>query len=255
MGISAQGADHFRMKIARAYKHVQEFNDLVVAQCTRPDPYTVTAQDDVVNGRYIIRCAFNPMDQDIPLSLGDVIYNLRSGLDQLAWQLALMGTVTPGRETAFPIAWEDTPKTQEWIRKLTWQMPCDAIAIIQDLQPYKRGNAYRQDRLWQLNELSNIDKHRLPAGRCTDSNIYVAPLGFIKSDFDNGVEFSWPLTEKSSVVFEPRTPTLIFGDPIYNSTNRMPLEVTREDVVAIYNDIRERIEPRFTRFFSTAPIV
>ena len=226
MAVPGQGIDYFSMKIGRAYKHIKEFNSLVVAHCTRPDPYTVTKQDDVVNRRFI------------------------SGLDQLAWQLALMGTATPGRETAFPIAWEDTPKTQDWIRKLTWRMSCDAIAVIQDLQPYNRGNAYREDRLWQLNELSNIDKHRLPAGRCTDANFDVAPLGFIKSDFDNGVEFSWPLAQKQSVVFKPRTPSLIFGDPIDSVSNRTPLELTREDIASIYNYVREEVEPRFTRFFT-----
>lgn len=249
MPASVQGADHFTMKVARAYKHVQEFDALVVAQCTRPDPYTVTKRDDIVNRRFIIRCEFSPMNQDIPLSLGDVIYNLRSGLDQLAWQLTLLGTETPTRETAFPIAWEDTPKTQEWIRKLTWQMPSEAISVIQDIQPYLRGKAYREDRLWQLNELSNIDKHRLPAGRCTDSNFFIAPLGCIKSDFENGFELSWPLANRASVVFEPHTPTLIFGDPIDSTPTRVPLELTREDIAAIYNYVRADVAPRFTRFF------
>lgn len=237
------------MKIGRAYKHLQEFDALVVKHCTRPDPYTVTQQDDTVNGRFIVRIDFALIDGFIPLSLSDAVYCLRSGLDQLAWQLASLGTKTPGRETAFPIGWEDTSKTQDWIRKLTWQMPCEAVAVIQDLQPYKRGNAYRDDRLWQLNELSNIDKHRWPSGRISDREIFAAPLGFIKRDFDHSVEFDWPLSYKPSVVLKVRTPTLVFGDPI-NSTAATPLELTREDIAAIYQYIREEVEPRFTRFFT-----
>ena len=236
------------MKIGRAYKHIQEFDALVVEYCTRTKPYTVTETDDPVNGRFTIRIDFDLLDSFIPLSLSDAIYCLRSGLDQLAWQLALMGTGTPGRDTAFPIAWEDTPKTQEWIRKLTWQMPCEAIAVIQDLQPYKRGNAYRDDPLWQLNELSNIDKHRWPAGRNSDRDIYVEPQGFIKRDFDHGVEFDWPLSAKP-VVLKMRPPILIFGDPI-DSARTPPLALTREDIVAIYNYVREEVEPRFAPLFT-----
>jgi hypothetical protein len=93
-------------------------------------------------------------------------------------------------------------------------MPPEAIAIIRELQPYKRGASYRQHPLWQLNELGNIDKHRLPAGRSADTSFYIEPLGYIKTDFDNGMDLSWPPSAKGKVKLEGRTPTLTFGDPI-----------------------------------------
>jgi hypothetical protein len=91
MGISAQGAEHLSMKIGRANKHVREFDSLVVAHCTRPDLFTTTGRDDIKNGRYIVRVEYTPFAGDILLSLGDFACNLRSGLDQLAWQLCLVG--------------------------------------------------------------------------------------------------------------------------------------------------------------------
>lgn len=45
MGISPQGAEHLTMKICRAYKHVKEFDALVVAHCTRSDLFNATARD------------------------------------------------------------------------------------------------------------------------------------------------------------------------------------------------------------------
>ena len=77
------------MKIGRAYKHVLEFDSLVVAHCKRTDLFTATGRDDIKNGRYIVRVEFAKPEGDILLSLGDFVYNLRSGLDQLAWQLCL----------------------------------------------------------------------------------------------------------------------------------------------------------------------
>jgi len=37
-----------------------------------------------------------------------------------------------------------------------------AQAIIKRLQPYTRGDEFASDPLWKLNELSNMDKHRVP---------------------------------------------------------------------------------------------
>jgi hypothetical protein len=122
------------------------------------------------------------------------------------------------------------------------------VAIIKALQPYNRGTAYRDDPLWQLNELSNIDKHRVPTGRATLAHIYAEPHGWIKRELDYGVELSWPLALKDSVVFEPKTPALVFGDP-FDSTRAVPLELTREDIARIYNFIREDLAPRFAHFF------
>ena len=86
MRISAQGAEHLTMKIGRAYKHVREFDSLVVAHCTRSDLFTATGRNDIKNGRFIVRVEYAVLVGDILLSLGDFVYNLRSGLDQLAWQ-------------------------------------------------------------------------------------------------------------------------------------------------------------------------
>jgi hypothetical protein len=242
------GFDNLRAKIGRAYKHLKEFDSLVVSYC-RSEPYTITKHDDLVNQRHVVRCEFSALDADIHLSLAEVIYSLRSGLDQLAWQLALLRNPNPSRDVMFPIHSDQSSKAEERFRRLVWDMPCDAVTVIRDLQPYKREAAYRDDPLWQLNELSNIDKHRVPAGRATIGSFYLEPKGWIRHDFDYGVEFSWPLSVKDTVVFKPDFPTLVFGDPI-NNTSRIPLELTREDIARVYNYVRQNVAPRFTHFFS-----
>jgi hypothetical protein len=243
-------SDGFGIKIGRAYKHLQEFDSLVVKYC-RSDPFTITKHDDLVNERHIVRCEFGVLDADIHLGLADLVYSLRSGLDQLAWRLARLGNADPGRDVMFPIHSDRSPKSEERFRKRVWDMPGKAIEIIKDLQPYNRGATYRADPLWQLNELSNIDKHRTPTGRAIDAGFDLEPDGWLRSDFDDGVEMSWPLSSKDCVVFKPNMPKLVFGDPI-DSGNDFPLELTREEIAKIYNYVREDVGPKFTRFFSPA---
>jgi hypothetical protein len=54
----------------------------------------------------------------------------------------------------FPIHSDRSPKGEERFRKLVWDMPCEAVAVIKELQPYNRGAGYKDDLLWQLNELA-----------------------------------------------------------------------------------------------------
>jgi hypothetical protein len=245
------GLGNLGAKIGRAHKHLKEFDSLVVDYC-RPDAYTIAEHDDLVNKCHILHVEFKVIPGDIHLSLADAIYCLRSGLDQLAWQLALLGNPTPSRDVMFPIHSDQSIKAEERFRKLVWDMPCEAVAIIKDLQPYNRGAAYRDDPLWQLNELSNIDKHRLPTGRATDANFNVEPSGGTRHDLDYGIEISWPLPLEDAVVFKPSRPTLVFGDPL-DSSRSVPLELTREDIAKIYNFVRNDVAPRFARFFPVPP--
>lgn len=250
MAVSAQGAEHLTMKIGRAYKHVKEFDSLVVAHCKRTDLFTATGREDIKNGRLIVRVEFAKLEGDILLSLGDFVYNLRSGLDQLAWQLCLAGGGDPGRDTMFPIHENDEPKSEATFLRRVKDMPPDAIAILRELQPYKCGADYRKHPLWQLNALSNIDKHRLPAGRSTDTSFYIEPLGYTKTDFDDAMELSWPLSAKGKLKLEGKTPILMFGDPIDSANSSDALEQTREEIVEIYRYVREDLAPLFERFLT-----
>src|SRR5262249_50802169 len=143
----------------------------------------------------------NPTPIDIGLTLSDAFYALRSGLDQLAWQLALITNPTPSRDVCFPIYGELKPDTPKKFKKATADMPAGAIALIEELQPYKRGTDFRADPLWQLGELCNTDKHRIPIGRAVDTGLYIEPTGWTRTDLDYGVEISWPIADKDRVVF------------------------------------------------------
>lgn len=96
---------------------------------------------------------------DVIALAGDIIHNLRSALDHLANQLALIGcpALTPKelRQIEFPIAETLAKYEADKNRKMRGMTP-QAVEAIDGLKPYKGGN----DALWRLHELDNIDKHR-----------------------------------------------------------------------------------------------
>jgi hypothetical protein len=99
--------------------------------------------------------------------VGDCLHNLRSALDNLAFELALANKGTKmsksiANDSQFPIF-----RTKDGFDKKGKPMirgiHADAKTIIERLQPYNRKNLpITTSSLWWLRELSNSDKHRLP---------------------------------------------------------------------------------------------
>jgi hypothetical protein len=90
---------------------------------------------------------------------GDIIQNLRSSLDHLAYQLVLVGTNDVGsshpRRIQFPIAESFAAYEIRKARQIEG-MRDDAKHAIDAAKPYKGGNG----ALWSIHQLNNIDKHR-----------------------------------------------------------------------------------------------
>ena len=98
------------------------------------------------------------------VNLGEILYNLRSALDHLVWQLVLANGEEPGRYSAFPI----TPDSAGWEKEHT-RTPLKGISprhekMIEHLQPYTGGISLNFDvsMLKVLKELHDIEKHRHP---------------------------------------------------------------------------------------------
>lgn len=100
--------------------------------------------------------------------VGDILHNLRSALDHLAWQLVQFAGAKPGFHTKFPI--HDTEKS--WVREIEHRRrsgdrpsPLQGVdpthrvwTFIEGIQPYHGGEC--ADALTNLRALSNADKHR-----------------------------------------------------------------------------------------------
>jgi hypothetical protein len=147
-----------RVKVARARKHLTELETEVASEGSK-NSTVQCMKTDAQTGK--VKPYFGPLpisSFNVLATAGDVIQNLRSALDHLAYQLAQVGNphVEPSTLVSFPIA--KSPKLYEEMKaRKTQGMRQDAIDAIDALEPYKGGN----EKLWFLHGLNNIDKHRL----------------------------------------------------------------------------------------------
>lgn len=145
-----------RVKIKRAEKHLRDLAaELLAARNVRTTvvgPKTSPHTGQTVRGLVTLpRLPF-----DAVATAGDIVHNLRSALDHLAYQLVIVGSgKEPSRRVEFPIAKDLATYEAEKARKLEGMRP-PAIEAIDNIKPYKGGN----EPLWRIHELDNIDKHR-----------------------------------------------------------------------------------------------
>ena len=152
-----------RVKVERAKKHLCDLEKDLIEY--RRNGYTVIGPaTDPKTGTPLPTASrtFHTLPRipiDAIAASGDILQNLRSALDHLAYQLVLVGTndVLPKnpRSIQFPIVKDFATYEAEKVRRVGG-MRDGAKRAIDDAKPYKGGN----DNLWRIHELSNIDKHR-----------------------------------------------------------------------------------------------
>lgn len=153
-----------RAKIKRADDHFLEIDLAVKAlQPTNNTPqtpqHTYTERQEL-----IITCPpTQPLNPMMPLAVGDYFHNLRSALDHLVFQLALLNGSGDdcASKTAFPIYLTRKGFRNFTDNKVAPFISAHALAEIERRQPYEAGNAREEDILWVLSQLDIIDKHRL----------------------------------------------------------------------------------------------
>jgi hypothetical protein len=152
---------------------------------------------------------------DAPLTewgviVGDVAHNLRSALDHLVFQLAILNQEDPeGMNTQFPIFRKEDDYLAVGNRgsrkgKLSardshlWGVADADKAIIDGLQPFNAGDRAHLHPLAILNQISNRDKHRLVTashGAMEDRSVEAIPT-------DPGINVEIKEAELSGLVEE-----------------------------------------------------
>lgn len=152
-----------RLKAERAGKHLDELESEIEAFFDEhPYEYFKTLNPQNLDN-YLYRFPPQPIPpQSIGPILGDIVHNLRSALDHIAWQLALLTTEQPYRRTAFPIFVDTSEDSVRHFQRLVQHVHADAIPIIEAVQPYHHPKGLEKFHfLWVLHSLWNADKHRL----------------------------------------------------------------------------------------------
>lgn len=171
------------IKIERAKFHFENLTREISTYLALK-PYVISFKRDPDTNRSIYYVSdIIPLPESVSAIMGDIFHNLRSALDNLAYQLVL--SENPECEyldqVYFPIAdnFEKYPQLRD--RRLKGAS-LEPLNDIDELKPYKGGNEF----LWILHKLNIIDKHRtlITAGSALDSvdlGAYImdAMIGFI----------------------------------------------------------------------------
>jgi len=177
------------LKLKRAKENFSTLADEISAFLTDPESYGVVAEEYTRrHWRFRVTDVRRP-PPDWGILIGECVHQYRSALDHLAFQLLIANT--RGRVPAklvkrseFPIFnsgprfrgrlnRKGEPSAGSGRAKIQGLSP-EAAAIIEALQPYHRRKNPGSRVLWQLQELANVDKHRL---------LHVTYSAFEGSDF------------------------------------------------------------------------
>jgi hypothetical protein len=156
-----------KLKLDRASYHLDSL-DAKVRQWSERHTHRYDSHFDRESGKQIVHIRFaEPVPAEFRLIIGDCLHNLRSALNNLAYELAVGhhgSSPLPGsldRRSEFPIFGDREWTPRERRNKIGCIHP-RAQAIINRLQSHNRGDEFALDPLWKLHELSNMDKHRAP---------------------------------------------------------------------------------------------
>ena len=165
--------DGARAKVRRAGKHLREL-DAEVERFVKDHPYRFVPEPDEKTGLWVVRIYADAVDEQPPLRLGvivgDIAHDLRSALDHVVCELALLNNSTC-EETQFPLCFSPKAFGFEEKKRLAGLLPRHR-AMIRRLQPYHRRQG--GELLAVLRSLSNADKHRV-VNPATQAMRYVPP--------------------------------------------------------------------------------
>ena len=182
------------VKIERAKKHLRDL-ELARDQFIEAHPYVILPEYDSRTGDHIFKIAdLQVPPAEIGLIAGDVIHNLRSALDHLAYQLVYANGTTHTRHTAFPI-WDHAPEDHTMRDRRVEGMAQRAIDAINAAEPYKGGNG---EDLWAIHYLDIVDKHHalLITLMCMPAMITEFPYIWIFDRYYRPPRFSLPSAGK-----------------------------------------------------------
>lgn len=156
MGTHSKLLEGSKLKVERAKEHILQLKAEIMAFHERK-PYRIVVEEEPQSRDQIYRVKVK--EQPLPrwaTIIGDIVHNLRSALDLLAYDLVLANGEIPNRNTAFPI-YRSANDFEAGFSGKVCGASTKAIQIIRSLKPYKGGN----EALWRIYCLDITDKHRL----------------------------------------------------------------------------------------------
>ena len=239
--------DDPRNKMRRAREHLEELSR-ETASYRATDTYSISREvsADGILAVYRITPTAIPGPR-IGTIVGDIVHNMRSALDHMVWQLALLKSSRPYRFTAFPVFKDETEEHSKRICSVLRDVPEEAADLIKRLQPYHAGNEPENSPLWILHALWNTDKHStlLPMAHVGWMPAYFGPGGSQKALDDGTIETTVPLEVDEQMNLNERVSANV-AFPLDSPGRGMEVVELLE---MIYKALDELIFPALSAFF------
>jgi len=165
-----------KLKLTTARTKIDELKTILndFTNHIKSDGYTV--DNDLDTNELVFKFRISKStdaDPNWSIAISEIAHLLRSCLDNLAWQLALLNNPAPFRKTEYPIFLNRRSKTgssyiPDAICKKTSGRCYGKLqsirpkhrAMMELTQPYHESKRKTQHPLWVLHEMNNADKHR-----------------------------------------------------------------------------------------------
>lgn len=150
-----------KTRVDRATEHAEALYGEMLAFFRRePEPVVAEYDDD---DRPFPVCT-EPLPDRWSVLAGECLQALRSSLDYIAWEVALLRADAPDRFISFPIR-REVDHLDGWFKghpTATEQLGPDAVNTMRNLHLDCRAQAgdIESDPLWALNELARVDRHQ-----------------------------------------------------------------------------------------------
>lgn len=261
-----QPSTSWNAKLARAREHVESLRGQV-RDYRASEPYELKPESTEVPERLAYRLSiWRPQPTSISTTVGDIVHNLRTALENLAFGLALssQGTLTPKQEAASTFPIKRTPtlfnefitgrgnglysgRARDALRAVQPFAQLDdahKIGVALDKQP---GAESDWDLLYRLDKLWNIDKHRrLVVGEWLPRDFWWSSNGPTKREIQPGDG----TCDDGSVLFYIVGSDEGMGDKVYHHFNLVLKDDPAfglvsdwsEDVVTLMEQFQNRVD-------------
>ena len=145
-------------KIQRAQDEIERLSEDVAASCeSQRSLFCEELRPDVGDKIWIFRGETPIVPIEYSIRLGEIVYNLRSALDQLVWQLVHANYKIPHHRNEFPI-YDNETRFNEAVKRKLKGVSQETSSKIKEMQPFLESDEW--GALKTLHSLCNIDKHR-----------------------------------------------------------------------------------------------
>lgn len=150
------------LKVRRAQTHLDSLYGQYLAYATLQPINHWREYDPAIGRRRFGFYIDPPVPNSISLTVGGVVHNLMSALDHLVGQLVLENGRKLTGDEAFPIYAREMTTIQFRRHTKSRIGNCSDAArdLIEQLQPYQKGDDANKDPLWIIKELDRLDKHQ-----------------------------------------------------------------------------------------------